>query len=153
MQVPATLACSLAPSFKFPQNWARCGVQSWLGSHSWRSSPLFLPPGFLSAEDTTPIDIHSQLWEIYWATVYGCQWVKGMAEVVPLIEVDSSLVLAYPGFSWGKCKIFCWGRYNQDRPCVVKNHTLLILNTADLNLAGRKRAPTCRRTKHEETVR
>ena len=102
------------------------------------------------------MDVHND--RLGLGTAITFHGVKGMAEVVPLIEVDSLLVLVYPGFSWGKCKIFCWGRYNQDRPCVVKNHTLLevtllILNTADLDLAGRKRAPTCRRTKHEEPVR
>ena len=68
----ATLVWSLAPPFKYPQNRACCDAQSWLGSHSWWSSPSFLPPGascmqwcFLSAKGTIPIDIHCQLYEVY----------------------------------------------------------------------------------------
>ena len=55
MRGPATMACSLAPPFKSPQNQAHCDAQSSLGSRSWWSSHSLLLPGTSCVQ-----------WSIFW---------------------------------------------------------------------------------------
>ena len=113
MQDLATLACSLPPPSKSPQNWARSNAQSWLGSCSQKSFSCQVRVAcsnlFLSSKGTTPIDTHRQLWEVYglqYMDVKNVQkWVREFMYRHPWWTAFWSAF----SFSWNNCK--SWSRY------------------------------------------